>query len=59
VLLDQVTDRQMQAGQMLGAATMVAFFAAPMFRRQAKTIRLVVAGLYLASVLGFLVCFLL
>jgi hypothetical protein len=53
MLFDQATDAQMRAAQIFGGATMVGFLAAPMFRRQAQTIRLVVAALYFAGVLGF------
>ncbi len=59
MLLEQVTDRQMQAGQFLAGATMAAFLAAPLFRRYAQPIRLTVAAIYLAALLGFLVYYLL
>ncbi len=52
MLLDQVSETQLQAGRVLGGA---AFLAAPLFRRQAQAVRLVVAGVYIAGVLGFLV----
>jgi glycerol uptake facilitator-like aquaporin len=55
MLLDQATDTQIQAARMLGGATMVAFLAARMFRGHAQRVRLVVVGLYIAGVLGFVV----
>lgn len=54
MLLDQVSDTQLQAGRVVGGAAMAAFLAAPMFRRQAQAVRLVVAGVYIAGVLGLL-----
>jgi hypothetical protein len=59
MLLDQVTDTQMQAGRILAGATMAAFVAAPFFRRYTQPIRLIIAAVYLAGVLGFLLYFLL
>jgi len=59
MLLDQVSETQMQAGRLLMGATMVAFLAAPLFRRHGLAIRWVVASLYIAAVLGFLAYFLL
>lgn len=53
MLLDQATDVQMQAARVFGGATMVALLAAPLFRRQARRARLVVAGVYIMVVLGF------
>jgi hypothetical protein len=55
MLLDQVTDTQLQAARLLGGTTMVAFLAAPLFRRQARNVRIVVTALYIAGVLGFLI----
>jgi hypothetical protein len=55
MLFDQATDTQMQAVRILGGVTVVAFLAARMFRRQGQRIRIVVAGLYLVGVLGFVV----
>jgi hypothetical protein len=54
MIFDQATDAQMQAARILGGATMVAFLAARMFRRQAQRIRIAVSVLYVAGVLGFL-----
>jgi hypothetical protein len=53
MLLDQVSETQLQAGRVLGGAAMIAFLAAPLFRRQAQAVRLFVAGVYIAGVLGF------
>jgi hypothetical protein len=58
MLLDQISETQIRAGQALGGAAMVAFLAAPMFRRQAQAVRLVVAGVYIAGVLGCLLYYL-
>jgi hypothetical protein len=55
MLLDQVSETQLQAGRVLGGAAMAAFLAAPLFRRKAQAVRLVVAGVYIAGVLAF--CF--
>jgi hypothetical protein len=35
MLLDQVSETQLQAGRVLGGAAMAAFLAAPLFRRKA------------------------
>jgi hypothetical protein len=43
----------MQAARIFVGATMVAFLAAPMFRHQAQRLRMAVAALYIAGVLGF------
>jgi hypothetical protein len=59
MLLEQVTDSQIQAGRVLAGATMAAFLAAPLFRRCAHPIRLTVAAIYCAAVLGFLLYYLL
>jgi hypothetical protein len=53
MLLDQVTNSQMQGARVLIGATMVAFLGAPMFFRQARAIQVIIAGLYFAGVLGF------
>jgi hypothetical protein len=53
MIFDLATETQMQAARIFGGATMVAFLAAPMFRRQAQRIRVAVATLYIAVVLGF------
>ncbi|MDR3532275.1 MAG: hypothetical protein P4L90_17195 [Rhodopila sp.] len=54
MIFDQVTDTQMQAARILSGATMVAFLAAPLFRRGARTIRIAVATVYILGVLGFI-----
>jgi hypothetical protein len=58
MLLDQISETQMQAGRILAGATMAAFVAAPLFRRQAQAVRLVVSSFYIAGVLGFVVYYL-
>ena len=59
MLLEQVTDRQMQAGQVLAGATIAAFLAAPLFRRYTHPIRLTVASIYCAALLACLLYYLL
>jgi hypothetical protein len=54
MIFDLATETQMQAARIFGGATMVAFLAAPMFRHQAQRIRMAVAALYIAGVLGFI-----
>jgi hypothetical protein len=49
MLLDQVTDGEMQAGRVLAGATMAAFLAALLFRRHAQAIRLTVAAIYFSA----------
>jgi hypothetical protein len=58
MLLDQVTDAQMQAGGLVMGATMVAFLGAAWVPRYARAIRMAVLALYLAMVLGFVLYFL-
>jgi hypothetical protein len=53
MVFDQVTAAEMQAARVFTGATMAAFLAAPVFRRQAQTVRIAVAGLYLAGVVAF------
>jgi hypothetical protein len=55
MLFDQATDSQMEAARIFGGATMVAFLGARMFRLQARKARMVIASLYIAGVLGFVV----
>ncbi|HBK05711.1 MAG TPA: hypothetical protein DDZ81_07575 [Acetobacteraceae bacterium] len=57
MLLDQVTAPQMQTAQVLTGVTMAAFLAASLFGKRAATIRVAVAGLYIAAALGFLLYF--
>ena len=59
MIFDLATETQMQAARIFGGATMVAFLAAPMFRHQARKVRMAVAALYIAGVLGFMVYMLL
>ncbi|WP_158924905.1 hypothetical protein [Acidisphaera sp. S103] len=53
MIFDQATGAQWEAARIFGGATMVAFLAARMFRRQAQWLRIAVAILYIAGVLGF------
>jgi hypothetical protein len=53
MIFDTVSATQMQAARILTGATMVGFLAARLFRGQAQRIRLAVASLYIAGVLGF------
>jgi hypothetical protein len=53
MIFDLATETQRQAARIFGGATMVAFLAAPMFRHQAQRVRVAVAALYIAGVLGF------
>ena len=55
MIFDLATETQMQAARIFGGATMVAFLAARMFRHQAQRVRIAVAALYIAGVLGFMV----
>ena len=57
MLLDQVSDRQMQAAQIITGATMAAFLGARVFGRWANSIRVALTGLYIAAVCGFLLYF--
>jgi hypothetical protein len=53
MIFDLATDTQMQAARIFGGAAMVAFLGARMFRHQAQRVRIAVAALYIAGVLGF------
>jgi hypothetical protein len=57
MLLDQVSDRQMQAAQVMTGLTMAAFVAAPVFGRWARSIRMALTCLYIAATVGFLFYF--
>jgi hypothetical protein len=59
MIFEPATDAQMQAARVFAGATMVAFLASRMFRRQAQRLRIVVACLYIAGILGFVVYLLL
>jgi hypothetical protein len=58
MLLDQATDTQMRAGSLVMGATMVVFIGSRWMPRYGQSIRLIVAGLYPAGLLGALVYFL-
>jgi exosortase/archaeosortase len=58
MLLDQVSQTQIQAGSIVSGAAMVVFLAAPMFRRQAQAIRIAVTVIYLVAILGAVLYFL-
>jgi hypothetical protein len=53
MVFDLATETQVRAAQIFTGATMAAFIAAPMFRRQARTVRLAVTTLYIVGVVGF------
>ena len=55
MIFDLATDTQLQAARIFGGATMVAFLAAPIFRRQAQRVRITVTALYITGVFGFLI----
>jgi len=52
MIFDQVTDTQMQAARLFGGATMAGLLAAPIFRSRAPTIRVALAGVYIAGVVS-------
>ena len=55
MLLDQITTTQMQAARLLTGAAMAGFVGAHFFGRRARTVRVLIAGLYFAGVAGFIV----
>ena len=55
MIFDLATDTQMQAARIFGGATMVAFLAVPIFRRQAHRARMTIAVIYFAGVTGFVI----
>jgi hypothetical protein len=55
MLFDQATDAEIEAAQILTGAAMAAFLAARMFGHRATRVRMVVAGVYFAGVLAFVV----
>ena len=57
MLLDQVTEPQIRAVQMMTAATMAAFVGAAFAGKWAARIRMAAAILYIAAALGFVVWF--
>jgi ABC-type Fe3+-siderophore transport system permease subunit len=58
MLLDQATDTQMRAVGLAMGAAMAVFIGSRWMPRYGQPIRLIVAGLYLAALLGALVYFL-
>jgi hypothetical protein len=54
MLSDLVTRNEMQAARLLMGATMVGFLVARLVWRRTPMIQFIVTGLYLASVLGFI-----
>jgi hypothetical protein len=55
MMFDQVSTTQMHAAQLMTGATMVLFVGAHFFGRRARTVRMLVAGVYFAGVSGFIV----
>jgi hypothetical protein len=55
MFLDVATDAQIRAARILIGATMVGFLAAPIFRRRAQSVRLIVACLYIVGVVTFII----
>ena len=54
MLSDLVTQKEMEAGRLLMGATMAGFLVARLVWRRTRMIQFVVAGLYIISVLGFI-----
>ena len=59
MILDPVSDRQVQAARVFAGATMAGFLGASLFRGRARNIRLAVAAVYLAGVVLFTIYLLL
>jgi len=55
MLFDQVTTTEGQAARLLTGAAMAGFLAAGFVRGRARTVQVVVAGIYLVGVLGFVI----
>jgi len=55
MIFDPVPTTQMHAAQLLAGATMAAFVVARFFGRRARIVRLLIAGVYIAGVSGFVV----
>lgn len=55
MIFEQVTDTQMRAAQIFSGATMADFVAAPMLRGHAQMARMVIASVYIAGILGFVI----
>jgi hypothetical protein len=59
VIFEHVTPQEMQAAQIVTGATMVGMLTARLFGHRARTVRLVMASLYFAAVIGFILYYLL
>lgn len=55
MLLDQATPAELQAASLLTGTTMAAFLFAGLFPGRGRTLRIALAGIYLAAVLGFVI----
>jgi hypothetical protein len=55
MLLDQATPAELQAASLLTGTTMVAFLAAGLVRGRGQMLRMALAGIYLAALLGFVI----
>jgi hypothetical protein len=55
MLLDQASDAQIRAVQVVGGLTMAAFIGARIFGPRARRVQVVVAGVYIAAVVAFVV----
>ncbi len=53
MLFDAATDTQVQAARLLTGATMVGLLAARIFGRRAQSVRIIVAGLYIAGIVAY------
>jgi hypothetical protein len=59
VIFEHVTPQEIQAAQIVTGATMVGMLTARLFGRHARRVRLVIAALYFAVVIGFVLYYLL
>ncbi len=59
MIFEHVTPQEMQAAQIVTGATMVGMLTARLFGRHARTARLMIAALYLAAIIGFVLYYLL
>jgi hypothetical protein len=59
VIFEHVTPQEMQAARVVTGATMVGFLTAGVFDRHAQTARIVIASVYFAAVIGFVLYYLL
>jgi len=59
VIFEHATPQEMQAAQIVTGATMVGMLSARLFGRHARTVRLTIAALYFAAVIGFVLYYLL